>query len=133
MELITQRFDVFISQNGIIKDNVVNKIFKSKKYIVKNGYKLYFENDILVMVIDEMGYLCKWKGDYTIVIYKYLDKCKSMLYIGKDLVNTINLETDDNNVTYFNILMDYYELVNMLEYNCLYSSKLSPFLSTTTN
>ena len=75
-----------------------------------------------------MGYLCTWKDDYTIVIYKYNDKCKSSFYKKNNVVNTINLESDENDVTYFNMLMDYYELVNMLEYNTLFSKKLSHFI-----
>lgn len=125
MNIVLGQIKTFISQNEIVKVSIIDEVFGNRQHITRNGYNLYKDENMLCVIGNEIGYLCKWKGDYTIVIYKDDDKCKVCFY-NKDIeVDTFNLENSDT--SYFSILMDYHEVCSILEYNNLYNKKLRKF------
>lgn len=123
MDILTTDINKFVRQKGIVKDSMVEEYFKDgplKKHIL-------YDNGILMAINRDTGYLCVWKKDMTIIMYRYDEKCKVCLFNGEEIVKTMYIKTSET-ISFFTLLMDYHELENILAHNSLTHEKLKDFL-----
>lgn len=126
MDLLVNDIQKFSVQTGIVKDAIIDTAFGKKSIIEKDGILLYREDDLIIGIADDVGYLCRWKGDDTILLYKKGEKCKVRFISKRSIIKTIFLNTTEC-LSIYTMLADYYEIENILDYTKLYNKKLKMF------
>jgi len=127
MDILTKDINIFVSQKGIVKDSVVESVFKGKDHLYYNKSELCMYEKSLICVKDDVGYLCRWENDKTIIMYRCKDNCKVVFLNDLKEIKTMYIKTDEG-VSIFSMLMDYYDLENNIVYNSLHKKKLKDFL-----
>jgi len=119
MELLTDDFRKFAIQRGVVKDAIVSTVFDKDRCVKSGDVSLHLEDHNMVIgVSSDVGYLCCWRGDLTIMIYRYEDKCKVKFYDKTSTVRSFFIGTSGM-PSVFTMLMDYYELENIIRFNSL--------------
>lgn len=117
----------FFIQNGILKDKIIANIFNKKSHLCIEDCHFYnYDPRVVMVIVQEIGYLCHWNDTHTIVVFKVNNKCKARLYKSDRIVETFQFNSDDN-ISYFSILMDYYEFIDELSYYSIYSKDIREF------
>lgn len=126
MDILLADKQKFFIQKGLIKDKIIKDFFKKEKIIKTEFCNFYREKSLIVVILQDIAYLCQWKDDYTIVFLKYKDKCKAKLYKAEELLHTYTIESDVE-ISYFCIVMDYYEFLDELAYESFFTPVLEEF------
>lgn len=121
MDILINDIEKFAKQTSIIKKSIIEKIFDGKEFIFpsKDSDDLfYFSSDILIFINTQnnTGYLCSWNNDVTLLLYRYPEKCRARIFVGKHIVKTLNFSTKGL-LTIYTFLADFYELENIIAYN----------------
>lgn len=127
MDILTKDINKFVSQKGIVKDSIIESVFGEKDRLIVNGSELCMYERLLICVKNDVGYLCKWENDKTIIMYRRNDECKIVFLDDVKEIKSLYLKTDEG-VSIFAMMMDYYELENIIGYNAIHKKKLKNFL-----
>ena len=126
MDLLVNDIRKFSVQTGIVKDAIVDSVFGQKTIINTEDILLYRDGSIIIGVVEDVGYLCHWKDDATVLVYKNGEKCKVKFLEGRNCLKTIHL-TSSENLSIYTMLADYHEIENIVNYTRLFNPKMKPF------
>ena len=126
MDLITNDIQKFSIQTGIVKNAIIDTAFGDKNIVESDNILLYRDERLIIGIADDLGYLCTWNEDNTILVYKREEKCKVRFISGRSIVKTIFLNTSKH-ISIYTILADYYEIENILNYNKQFNKSLKMF------
>lgn len=126
MDILINDFPKFSIQPGMVKKSIVDTAFGEKLIVNMEEIVLYRESSMVIGIIDDVGFLCQWKEDSTILMYKSGEKCKVKFLQGRSCIKTIYLTCSEDHSIY-TMLADLHEVENIINYTKQFCPKMEQF------